>query len=108
MADAHLVVQNPGIANAMLPSKLTNILAVGGNAVITTHSNTEIGRLLEEFPGIAIGVEPENCMALLSGIESAISTNKLNDVVISNAKKFLAKQQVLEDFEQYLVKINSN
>jgi colanic acid biosynthesis glycosyl transferase WcaI len=108
MADAHLVVQNPDIANAVLPSKLTNILAVGGNAVITTHSNTEIGRLLEEFPGIAIGVEPENCMALLSGIEPAISTNKLNDVVISNAKKFLAKQQVLEDFEQYLVKVNSN
>src|SRR5690606_16425165 len=34
-ADCHLVIQKRGAADMVLPSKLTNILAVGGNAVIT-------------------------------------------------------------------------
>jgi len=54
MADVHLIIQKPDVANAVLPSKLTNILAVGGNAVITTNSDTEIGRLIDQNPGIAI------------------------------------------------------
>jgi len=32
-ADGHLVIQKRGAADAVLPSKLTNILAVGGNAL---------------------------------------------------------------------------
>lgn len=42
MADCHLVVQKRGAADAVLPSKLTNILAVGGNAVITAEAATEL------------------------------------------------------------------
>ncbi|MCV5349442.1 glycosyltransferase, partial [Escherichia coli] len=38
MGDCHLVVQKRGAADAVLPSKLTNILAVGGNAVITAEA----------------------------------------------------------------------
>lgn len=34
-ADVHLVVQKRGVADVVLPSKLTNILAAGGTAVIT-------------------------------------------------------------------------
>lgn len=41
MGDCHLVVQKRGAADAVLPSKLTNILAVGGNAVITAEPHTE-------------------------------------------------------------------
>ncbi|MCV5180396.1 glycosyltransferase, partial [Escherichia coli] len=40
MGDCHLVVQKRGAADAVLPSKLTNILAVGGNAVITAEAET--------------------------------------------------------------------
>ena len=59
MGDCHLVVQKRGAADAVLPSKLTNILAVGGNAVITAEAHTELGQLCETFPGIAVGVAPE-------------------------------------------------
>ncbi len=45
MGDCHLVVQKRGAADAVLPSKLTNILAVGGNAVITAEPHTELGQL---------------------------------------------------------------
>ncbi len=47
MGDCHLVVQKRGAADAVLPSKLTNILAVGGNAVITAEDHTELGQLCE-------------------------------------------------------------
>lgn len=50
MGDCHLVVQKRGAADAVLPSKLTNILAVGGNAVITAEAHTELGQLCETFP----------------------------------------------------------
>ncbi|MDF3006346.1 MAG: glycosyl transferase, partial [Enterobacter kobei] len=45
LADCHLVIQKRGAADAVLPSKLTNILAVGGNAVITAERHTELGQL---------------------------------------------------------------
>ncbi|MFV9372759.1 WcaI family glycosyltransferase, partial [Raoultella ornithinolytica] len=57
MADCHLVVQKRGAADAVLPSKLTNILAVGGNAVITAEPETELGQLCGAHPGIAVCVE---------------------------------------------------
>lgn len=49
MGDCHLVVQKRGAADAVLPSKLTNILAVGGNAVITAEAYTELGQLAKPF-----------------------------------------------------------
>lgn len=67
MGDCHLVVQKRGAADAVLPSKLTNILAVGGNAVITAEAYTELGQLCETFPGIAVCVEPESVEALVAG-----------------------------------------
>ncbi len=45
IADCHLVVQKKGAADAVLPSKLTNILAIGGNSVITAEESTELGQL---------------------------------------------------------------
>ncbi len=57
-----------GAADAVLPSKLTNILAVGGNAVITAEAHTELGQLCQTFPGIAVCVEPESVEALVAGI----------------------------------------
>jgi colanic acid biosynthesis glycosyl transferase WcaI len=44
-AACHLVVQLRGVADAVLPSKLTNILAVGGNTVITADPETTLGKL---------------------------------------------------------------
>jgi len=51
MADCHLVVQKRGAADAVLPSKLTNILAVGGNAVITAEAHTELGQFIADIRG---------------------------------------------------------
>lgn len=107
MADAHLIVQKPSLANAVLPSKLTNILAVGGNAVITTSKETEMGRLVDEFPGIAISVEPQNAGELLTGIKAACGKKRINSVALSYASQFLSKDIILKNFEQELISLIS-
>ncbi|HHE5970601.1 colanic acid biosynthesis fucosyltransferase WcaI [Citrobacter braakii] len=98
MADCHLVVQKRGAADAVLPSKLTNILAVGGNAVITAEPETELGQLCDAHPGIAVCVEPESVNALVCGIKRALMMPKVNTVARDYAERTLDKENVLSQF----------
>lgn len=97
-ADAHLVIQKRGVADAVLPSKLTNILAVGGNAIITADPGTTLGRLCEEHPGIAVLIEPESVAALNAGIERVLALPPRNEVALNYAKEFLDKERILQRF----------
>ncbi|VYU74593.1 colanic acid biosynthesis fucosyltransferase WcaI [Metakosakonia massiliensis] len=98
MADCHLVIQKRGAADAVLPSKLTNILAAGGNAVITAEATTELGQLCLASPGIAVCVEPESVAALTSGIAQALLMPKNNAVAREYAERMLDKESVLTQF----------
>ncbi|EEZ0778001.1 colanic acid biosynthesis fucosyltransferase WcaI [Escherichia coli] len=98
MADCHLVIQKRGAADAVLPSKLTNILAVGGNAVITAEAETELGQLCLNEPGIAVCVEPESVPALMDGIEQALLMPKRNAQALAYAERTLEKDNVLSQF----------
>lgn len=97
-ADCHLVVQRRGVADAVLPSKLTNILAVGGNAVITADVGTTLGRLCEEHAGIAVLIEPESGKALVEGVRQALSLAQPNEVARTYARDFLDKEVILHRF----------
>lgn len=97
-ADCHLVVQRRGAADSVLPSKLTNILAVGGNAVITADRDTSLGELTEGWPGIACLVEPESVPALVTGVEEALLMPSPNTVALEYAGKYLDKNVILNDF----------
>ncbi|HFP9333022.1 TPA: glycosyltransferase WbuB [Raoultella planticola] len=98
LADCHLIVQKKGAADAVLPSKLTNILAVGGNAVITAEENTELGQLCKNNPGIAQCVEPESVDALISGIEKCFLMPRQNNIAIEYANKSFDMNNVLSKF----------
>ncbi|GJL45489.1 TPA: colanic acid biosynthesis fucosyltransferase WcaI [Citrobacter farmeri] len=98
MGDCHLVIQKRGAADAVLPSKLTNILAVGGNAVITAEPETELGQLCESYPEIAVCVEPESVDALVAGIAQALAMPKNNTVAREYAERTLDKENVLRQF----------
>ncbi|HAF5504297.1 TPA: colanic acid biosynthesis fucosyltransferase WcaI [Salmonella enterica] len=98
MGDCHLVVQKRGAADAVLPSKLTNILAVGGNAVITAEPHTELGQLYARYPGIAVCVEPESTDALVNGISQALAMPKNNTTAREYAERTLNKENVLRQF----------
>jgi colanic acid biosynthesis glycosyl transferase WcaI len=98
MADCHLVIQKRGAADAVLPSKLTNILAVGGNAVITAEADTELGQLCEQYPGIAVCVEPESVDALSDGIARCLLLPSDNKTAREYAERMLDKESVLSQF----------
>ncbi|MEX5686814.1 glycosyltransferase WbuB [Pseudomonas silesiensis] len=97
-ADCHLVIQKRGAADAVLPSKLTNILAVGGNALITADPNTSLGLLCSEYPGIATLVEPESVDALIMGIEAVLAMPVPNVIATRYASEFLDKDHILTRF----------
>lgn len=103
-ADVHLVIQKRGAADAVLPSKLTNILAVGGNAVITADADTTLGLLCAEYPGIAVCIEPESVEALLYGIDQALAMPAKNRVAQTYASEFLDKERILQRFIQEVSK----
>lgn len=97
-ADCHLVIQKRGVADAVLPSKLTNILAVGGNALITADPETSLGLLCSEHAGIATLVEPESVDALLAGIDAALALPAPNVIATRYAREFLDKDNILRRF----------
>lgn len=98
IADCHLIIQRKGAADAVLPSKLTNVLAVGGNCVITAELDTELGHLCECYPGIAERVEPESATSLTKGILKVLSLSKPNEMAINYARENLDKNKILTRF----------
>lgn len=105
MADVHLVVQRKGAADAVLPSKLTNILSAGGNAVITAEADTELGRLVNEYPGIYSCVEPENVESFCQGLETELAKTGVNSVAREYAEKNLNKEAILGRFREDLLSL---
>ena len=108
IADVHVVMQKRGVADLVMPSKLTTILSAGGHALITAEPDTELGLLCKKYPGIAECVEPENLPKFVSALRKMLKTNqtdeqKINIVARDYALKMLNKQIVLEKFEQTLM-----
>jgi len=101
-ADLHLVIQRRGAADAVLPSKLTNILAVGGNSVITADPDTSLGQLCRDYPNIATIVEPESVSSLIEGIRTALELPLNNSIASEYAKQNLDKEHILREFENTL------
>ncbi len=107
LGDIFLVVQKKGVADAVLPSKLTTILAAGKNALITAEKETELGILCEKTPGIARLVVPEdidNFVRVLKDMLQEIDLNKTNINLIARkyAEDFLSKEEALGKFAENL------
>lgn len=102
LADVHLVVQKRGAADAVLPSKLTNILSVGGEAIVTAEIDTELGKVHKRFPGIYELVEPENAEAFISVLSRVLDTPRSHHNVVARryALEYLSREHVLARFEE--------
>ncbi|MBL1262368.1 glycosyltransferase WbuB [Candidatus Methylomicrobium oryzae] len=112
LADVHLVIQRKGAADAVLPSKLTTILAAGGYALITAEAETELGILCERYPGIAERVEPENLEQFLGSLKSMLHAAKagrphVNMKARQYALEKLGKEAILQNFEEILLGLAS-
>lgn len=109
MANIHLVIQKRGVADAVMPSKLTGILAAGGYSVITADEQTELGRFVAGNPGIAVLAEPENKNDLKRALVELLSRQRIsgryNSVARTYAEQHLDTERVLADLEQELLKV---
>lgn len=104
MTDVHLVVQKKGVADAVLPSKLTNILAAGGHALVTAEHNTELWELAQRVPGIYHCVEPEDINTFISGLRQCLAkdTRSTNTIARQYAVDNINSEQVLARFAHAL------
>ena len=100
MADVHLVVQKKGAADAVLPSKLTNILSAGGHALVTAEASTELGKIEQANPDIYTRVEPENTKDFIAGLKTVLvkDTSKPNVIARNYALKNLDINNIIERF----------
>lgn len=110
LADVHLVVQKKGVADAVLPSKLTTILAAGGQALITAEEDTELGLLCRNFPGIARCIAPENAALFVETLQDMLADvdagqRRANPVARRYALDYLSKEAVLTRFESDLLSL---
>lgn len=108
-ADIHLVIQKAGAADLVMPSKLTNILAVGGVAIATAEAGSELGQLGEGPYSCVYRCDPEDANALVNAITALNENHCFAEKLGSNAKAYadnhIAMNQVLLQFEKRLLRV---
>lgn len=99
VADLHLVLQKSNVNDLLMPSKLTNILAVSGLALVTSEPKTSLFSLIKKH-NIGILIEPENQFSLTEAILNSIkgSYEELKTNARKFAEDFLMIDNVLSKF----------
>ncbi len=85
MADVHLVIQKAGASDLVMPSKLTNILSVGGLALITANAGSGLYDVIDKY-NMGILCKAEDNAGLKLAIRKAITND--NGVFKNNARKY--------------------
>lgn len=109
MADFHFVIQKKGAADAVMPSKLTSILSVGGTAIITAEPETELGQFVRQNSQAAVLVEPENPGKFTRLIQDLVHNYEHKDYNISArkyAKEKLCIKSVIPDMNLEMYSVN--
>jgi colanic acid biosynthesis glycosyl transferase WcaI len=104
-ADVHFVIQKRQVADLVMPSKLTNILAAGRPTLATAAEGTSLYQLLtSEDAGLV--TSPEDLAAFVNAIlalhQSPALRERLGHHARKYAEKFLDKESILSGFETTL------
>lgn len=110
-AHCHLVIQKKQAADLLLPSKLSNILAVGALSIITAEPITSLFNIVQNN-NLGLVIEPENEFVLQETIQNVYAnlisnqeSDKFNDIR-NNAKnyaaKYLNKKLIINSFMKYV------
>ena len=99
MAYLHLVIQKADASDLVMPSKLANILAVGGLVLVTANEDSVLHTDINAH-NMGLLVPAENKDALIAGIEKAIHTDCtcLKENARKYAENFLSIDKVLQTF----------
>ena len=97
MADVHLVIQRESAADLVMPSKLNNILSVGGLAIVTANKGSDLYSTIEKHR-MGLLCETENIQALKNAVEQGIKGN--NDHIKLNARNYAENYLSLDKIMQ--------
>jgi colanic acid biosynthesis glycosyl transferase WcaI len=109
MADMHLIIQRKEASDLVLPSKLANILAVGGLLLATANENTSLYNTIHENK-IGLIAEPED----LDSLEQVILENMQSDNTaiskraITYANQHLSLDKLLANFIDHVTSKKSD
>lgn len=103
MADLHLIMQKADASDLVMPSKLTNILAVGGIPIITAMPNTSLYQLVTNHD-LGLVAIPENIASLVSVIRMAVAQDNSQIRINSQeyARKHFSLSNIITKFSQHL------
>jgi colanic acid biosynthesis glycosyl transferase WcaI len=98
----HLVVQKESAGDLLLPSKLTNILAVGGLSIVTAVKGTSLYDVIDRYK-MGVLIQPENVLVFEQAIiELAKNNDTLKASISENARQYastyLNKANVIDNF----------
>ena len=103
MADMHLMPQQAGAADLVMPSKLTGMLASGAPVVATCAEGTELARVVQDRGLI---VPPGDTDAFVKAIRTLTDDKDLRTRMGANAREYarqhLSRDRVLAAFEKAL------
>jgi colanic acid biosynthesis glycosyl transferase WcaI len=78
LADVHLLVQKNEIDNQVMPSKLANIIAVGGPIVATVQESSNIHKIINENK-LGLTVPYDDPLLLTNAIQQILNNNELSE-----------------------------
>lgn len=102
MADIHLLPQRADVADLVMPSKLTGMLASGRPVLATAHAGTQLAQLVTTCGKV---VEPGDVQGFVEGLLELVRSPQLRAVLGSAAcqtAQALDKAVVLRRFEEQL------
>jgi colanic acid biosynthesis glycosyl transferase WcaI len=103
LGDIHLLPQRADVADLVMPSKLTGMLASGRPIVATASRGTQLARVIE---GRGVVVDPGDVVALARAITTLAGDpslrRRLGDAARSYAVAHLGKETLLTAFENTL------
>jgi colanic acid biosynthesis glycosyl transferase WcaI len=105
LADIHVLPQDRGVADLVLPSKLGGMLASGRPVIAMADADTELGRLLN---GAAILIPPGDAGALKDAVQRAV-TDDLSHLVRAglDIAHDLSDERALSTFAHLITQIAS-
>ncbi len=112
-AYCHLIIQKESVGDLLLPSKLTNILAVGGVSIIAALPNTTLYDVITKNK-MGIIIPPENEIAfknaiihiVLETIQIPTQVNNVKATISTNANAYaliyLKKEVIINNFLKHI------
>jgi colanic acid biosynthesis glycosyl transferase WcaI len=100
-AFCHLVIQKGQASDLLLPSKLTNILAVGGLCIVTALPDTSLYDTIHEF-NMGLVIPPENIGSLVTLVRNLdkgiVDVNTFKENALQYAYTYLDQINIIDHF----------